>query len=148
VNNCRYINKTVEKVIEDPSVPRPTYVVSNKYSGISDVLPEILEMETEPTCMLSPCNCEKCKKIYYLDKMPTSQHYQENFPGMGYTEIDGKPPVLIDALDMAETSKEHGYKTSVFGFLENNRMVSMVAITKNSELLNFMNEGNAHFLIS
>lgn len=148
VNNCRYINKIIEEVIEDLSVPRPTFVVSNKYSGINEVLSAILEMETEPTCVLSPCGCENCKKTYYPDNMPKSRHYQENFPDMSYADIDGKTPVLIDVLDMAETGKEHGYRTSVFGFPASNRTVYMVAITKNPELLNAMNEEGARFLIS
>ena len=148
VNNCCYIDKTVEDVIKDLSVPRPTYVVSNKYSGISKALPEILEMETEPTCVLSPCSCEKCKKTDYANNMPKSRHYQENFPDMCYTDIDEITPAHIDALDLAKIGKEHGYGASVFGLPVNNKTVYMVTITKNPELLNFMNEKGAHFLIS
>ncbi len=148
VDNCSYIDKTIEEVIEDLSVPRPTYVVSNKYPGISKALPEILEMKTEPTCVLSPCSCENCKKTDYTNEMPKSRHYQENFPGMCYTDIDEITPARIDALDLAKIGKEHGYGASVFGIPVNDKTAYMVTITKNPELLNFMNEEGAHFLVS
>ena len=147
VDNCCYTDKTIEEVIEGSLVPRPTYVVSNKYPGISKALPEILKMETEPTCILSPCGCENCKKTDYADDMPKSRHYQENFPGMCYTDINEITPAYVDALDMAETGKEYGYGTSVFGLPADNRTEYMVVITKNPELLMAMSEGNAHSLM-
>lgn len=145
VNNCRYIDKTVEDVIKDLSVPRPTFVVSNKYPGISKALPDILEMETEPTCMLSPCGCENCKKTDYTNNMPKSRYYQENFPDMCYADIDEITPARIDALDLAKIGKEHGYGTFVFDVPVNNKTAYMTAITKNPELLKFMNEEGAFF---
>ena len=146
-NNCIYIDKTVEEVIRDYSVPRPTYVASNNYSGMGDALPDILDMKTDPTCVLSPCGCESCKELYYKNRAPKSMRCQEMFPGMSYTDINENTPDLVDALDMAEMGKERGYRASVFDVPVDNRIAYVVTITKNPGLLNFMSEKCAHSLM-
>lgn len=146
--NCQYIKSPVEWVLGDSSAPRPTFLVSNKYSGMHSVLSQILEMETEPTCMISPCNCDLCRDVYYLDNFPKSRHFKESSPGAGYIELGGKNPAEIDAFDMAEIGKESGYKTAIFGASADNGTEYLLTITKNEELLNFLKKAGARYLIS
>lgn len=147
IGNCFYIARTIEEVIEDLSVPRPNFVISNKYSGISEVLNDILEMETEPTCMLSPCGCENCREEYYPGRMPKSMQFQKKFSGKSYVGIDKENPARIDALDMAETAREVGYGAAIFGLPANNRIVYMTLMTKNQDILKYLTKEGASFLV-
>lgn len=148
INNCVYIKKTIEEVIEDLSVPRPTLVVSNNYSGMHSVLRAILDMETEPTCMISLCNCEPCKEKYYRGILPKSKCFAELFSGASYTDLNEKNPADADVYDMAEIAKEAGgYKTAIFGVPAGDMKEYMIAITKNQDLLNFVAEGGAQYLL-
>jgi len=138
VENCYYFAKTLEEVLTYESVPQPTLVISNRYSGINSVLSDILELETEPTCIFSPCSCNSCVEEYYLDARPRSRYFRENFPGMGHIDLDSRDPAGVDVLDMAETGRESGYLAHVAGFPVDEREVYFLFLTKNEALYDFV----------
>jgi len=81
IGNCHYLGHTIEEVLRFDSIPKPTMVISNSFFGISSVLPDILAMDTNPSCLINPCDCKKCIELYYADSKPKSVFFQESYPG-------------------------------------------------------------------
>jgi len=131
---------TVEEALECSDVPKPKYVISSRYSGINSALRDILELETEPTCILSPCNCNDCVEEYYLDSNPRSRYFKENFPSMSHIDINSSDPACVDVFDMAEIGKEAGYLKNILYFPTDNGNAYVLVLTKNKDLYDyFMN---------
>ncbi len=105
----KLVKAEVRKAIDNPEIPRPSFIFSKNYSGIQRDIEALFQIKPPPSFFISPCNCSDCKNLYYKKDYPLSKKMLDENGVKTYAQINPKKPAKTSISDMAWLSEEYGY---------------------------------------